>query len=74
MSDALSRPEIEYFEERAAICEYCALLPRANAESIALREVSDLYGKAAARRADIWRKNRTPPPVWDKAHRASHDD
>lgn len=40
---------IEAFEERAAIREYEAGQPRLNAESGALREVVERYGKEAGR-------------------------
>jgi hypothetical protein len=40
---------IEAFEERAAIIEYDARIKRRNAESIALRAISERYGQDAAK-------------------------
>lgn len=50
--------EIEFFEERAAIREFDGGQARANAESGALRETAERYGKPAAKRADQWRKSK----------------
>lgn len=47
---------IEHYEERAAIVEHEAGLPRINAESMALREVSRIYGAEAARAVNEWRR------------------
>lgn len=46
---------IERFEERAAIREFDAGLSRANAESAALREVSEACGKDLAREVQKYR-------------------
>jgi len=47
---------LEHFEERAAIIEHEAWKSRAVAESMALREVSERYGKDAARFVNERRK------------------
>jgi hypothetical protein len=44
------------FITRSAIREYDGEMPRANAESVVLREIAAEYGKEAARRCDEWRK------------------
>lgn len=49
---------IEIFEERAAVREYEAGLPRINAESAALREVVDARGKPVAREVHRYREMR----------------
>lgn len=49
---------IEHFEERAAIIEFDAGLPRANAESMALREVVEYHGQEAGRAVQKWREYR----------------
>lgn len=49
---------IEFFEERAAVTEFEARIPRINAESMALREVADRYGKPAAKFVQQHRENR----------------
>ena len=41
---------LEWFNERAAIYEFEARMPRRNAESMALRDVSAKYGAAVAKR------------------------
>lgn len=50
----LKTPEIEsakeHYEERAAIYEYDARIDRSKAESMALRDVSQRYGQAVAKR------------------------
>lgn len=56
MTDTMTA--IEHYEERAAIIEYDAGTPRINAESMALREVSQRYGTAAAKAVNEWRKAR----------------
>lgn len=48
---------IEHFRERAAIVEFEAGKHRVVAESLALREVADIYGKPAAKAVDEWRKS-----------------
>lgn len=48
---------IEFFEERAAITEFEARLPRLNAESMALKEVVERYGKEAGRMVQRHREN-----------------
>ena len=47
---------IEEFRERAAIMEYDGGLKRGTAESLALRYVSERYGKDAAKACDEWRR------------------
>lgn len=49
---------IEIFEERAAVREYEAGLPRINAESAALRDVVDARGKPIAREVQRYREMR----------------
>lgn len=49
---------IEFFEERAAIKEYCAGISRTQAESAALREVSERYGKDVARQVQKHRESK----------------
>lgn len=49
---------IEHFEERAAIIEFDAGIKRANAESLALREVVEHHGQAAGRAVQQWRIHR----------------
>lgn len=48
--------EVVEFIERAAVREYMGEMPRANAESMALQEISKKYGKQAAKACDEWRK------------------
>lgn len=49
---------IEHFEERAAIIQYDSGLPRANAESLALREVVARYGQDAGKEVQRWRREK----------------
>lgn len=56
MTDEERQAAIEHFEERAAIVEFDAGVPRANAESLALREVAQAYGKESARAVQEHRK------------------
>lgn len=58
MSSASVPDEIEFFEERAAIREFDGGQARANAESGALRETAERYGKPASKRVDQWRKSK----------------
>lgn len=46
----------EFFQERSAVIEYEARLPRINAESMALREVSQRYGQPAAKFVQTYRE------------------
>lgn len=47
---------IEHWRERAAIMEYDGELQRANAESLALKEVVRIYGQDAGREVQRWRE------------------
>lgn len=47
---------IEFYEERAAVKEFDGGVHRMNAESAALREVSQKYGAVAARMIKDWRE------------------
>lgn len=49
---------IEHFEERAAIHEFDAGIPRPNAESMALREVVEYHGQEAGKAVQQWRIHR----------------
>ena len=48
---------IEIYEERAAIHEYEAGLSRMQAESMALRAISEKYGTVAARKIKAYRES-----------------
>jgi hypothetical protein len=48
---------IEDFRERAAIMEFCAGLPRINAESMALRDIVARMGQEAGRVVQRWRNS-----------------
>lgn len=57
MSDYDPHDVVEFFDERAAIKEFCGNVPRLNAESAALREVAERYGKDAAKMVQRHREN-----------------
>lgn len=48
---------IEAYEERAAIHEYEAGLSRLQAESMALRSISERYGTVVARKIKVYRES-----------------
>lgn len=49
---------VEHFEERAAIIEFDAGIKRANAESMALRDVVEHHGQEAGKAVQQWRIHR----------------
>jgi len=49
---------IEHYEERSAVIEHEAGIPRPNAESMALREVVEYHGQEAGKAVQQWRIHR----------------
>lgn len=56
MTEEQKLAAIEDWQERAAIMEFDAGMPRPNAESMALRDVVDRRGQEAGRAVQQWRR------------------